>query len=134
MYVASFPDNTRRLPGNHNIRRDEYEQEFARIAQHPALVGGQDRVILRVRDGREVDLGTPDEFKQAFHGISEATGGSSGGGQWSFLFGYVPTDEPLDPEDADRVAEEARDLRTAVGIHLTKATAELLDRVASLTA
>ncbi len=134
MYVASRPDNTRRLPGNHEIRRDEYAQEFAKIAKHPALMSGHDRVLLRVRDGREVDLGTPDEFKRAFDGITEATSGSSGGGQWSFLFGYVPTDEPLDPEDADRVSEEARDLRTAIGIDLTKATAELLDRIASLTA
>ena len=92
-----------------------------------------DRVILRVRDGRQIDLGTPHEFKQGFRGIGDATGGSSGRGRWSVLFGYVPTDEPLDPEYADRIAAEASDYRTVVGRHVTKATADLLERLSSLT-
>jgi len=28
------PDNKRRLPGNHPIRRDEYDQDFAMLAKH----------------------------------------------------------------------------------------------------
>jgi len=132
VYIAQYPDNKRKLPGGHQIRVDEYEQQFADIAHHPALVSSTENVVLRVSDGREVDLGPADEVRRAFGGIGDATGGSSGGGRWSYLLGYVPTGEILDPEDADRVAAEARDFKMALHGRLTDATELLLDRIASL--
>jgi hypothetical protein len=128
VYVASRPDNKRNLPGNALIRQAEYHKQFEEIAQHPALA----TVTLRVTDGREVDLGPREVFERAFRGIVDATGGSSGGGQWSFLFGFVPALDVLGPETADRVAEEAKDFTLNLHGHLAVATEQLLDRIASL--
>lgn len=110
------------------MRRAEYHEQFPAIARHPALA----TYVLRVTDGREVDLGPREHFESAFRGIVQATGGSSGQGRWPYLFGYVPTGKVLSTDTADRVAEEAKDFKGCLNHHLTDATMQLLDRIGSL--
>ena len=93
---------------------------------------GTEHVMLRVDDGRAIDLGPADKVANALRSLADATGGSSGMGRWSFLFGYAPTEKHLDAAVADRIAAEARDFKTVLGDQLSPDAERLVAQLASL--
>lgn len=87
--------------------------------------------VLMVDDGRSVSLGAADELDASLNDIMDATGGSSGQGQFSVLFGL--TAEGAMPADmADRLSQEAGEFRTMCGAGLRPETLALLDRLVGL--
>jgi hypothetical protein len=95
-------------------------------------------IVARVTDGREAALGRQAEVEEAAREITDFTGGSSGGGRWSLLWGYGlewrsgSYDTPWDPELAERVAREAADFQAQAGAQLSEGANMLLTRLASL--
>lgn len=88
-------------------------------------------LVLRAADGREVALGTEEELRQALVDMSAATGGSSGMGRWSFLFGLRP-ERAMPSDEVTRLAREAADFQQTCGAGLSEQTIELLERLATL--
>lgn len=83
--------------------------------------------ILRTEDGRELRLGNEDELAAAVEDIRSATGGSSGGGLFSLLFGLGPGE--VSTGWALRLGEEAAEFRRLIGVQLRDETVALLDRL-----
>lgn len=131
VYVASRPDVKRNLPGNHWLWVEEYREQFAVVAQvRDALPR-----TLRTFDGPEYAIGAPSFLEEARSEIAAATGGGSGMGRWSYLFGdvlYGPFREILPPEDIERIAHEAADLLDTAGDALSGPGEMLLRRLAML--
>lgn len=93
-----------------------------------------DRVVLRSEDRREIDLGDRESFHAVASEIRDFTGGSSGLGRWSYLWGHVvagfPTGEPIAPNLFDSITDEAADVQAEVGSDLSEEANEVLSRLA----
>lgn len=93
-----------------------------------------DRVVLRSEDSREVDLGDRESFHAVASEIGDYTGGSSGLGRWSYLWGHVvagfPTGESIPHDVFNSIADEAADFQAEVGSDLSEEANELLSRLA----
>lgn len=92
---------------------------------------GFTEMALCTADGREVMLGTEEDVRGALAEMAAATGGSSGRGRWSLLFG-LEAEDAMPPDLADRLALEAEEFRQLQDITLSERTRLLLDRVAAL--
>jgi hypothetical protein len=91
-----------------------------------------DDLILQFVAG-PVNLGPVTDFEAAMSEVRRVTGGSSGRGRWSFVFGLTPhsTTVPVPP---GRLAAEAADLRAELGGFLSEETKRFLDRLAEIDA
>lgn len=87
--------------------------------------------MLRTADGREVLLGTGAEFQAAVSDIVNATGGSSGRGAFSRLFGLQP-EVVMAADEAARLGDEAAQFKLVLGDRLRVETVALLDRLSVL--
>lgn len=92
---------------------------------------GFTEMALCTADGREIVLGTEEDVRGALAEMAAATGGSSGRGRWSSLFGLKAADA-MPTDQADRLALEAEEFRQLQGITLSERTGVLLDRLAAL--
>lgn len=92
---------------------------------------GFTEMALCTADGREIVLGTEEDVRGALAEMAAATGGSSGRGRWSLLFG-LEAEDAMPPDLADRLALEAEEFRQLQGITLSERTRVLLDRLAAL--
>jgi len=88
-------------------------------------------MALCTADGREIVLGTEEDVRGALAEMAAATGGSSGRGRWSSLFG-LKAEDAMPTDQADRLALEAEEFRQLQGITLSERTGVLLDRLAAL--
>jgi hypothetical protein len=130
-YVMHKPEG-RRGPG-HPERVAEYDQHFAHVAARAVELSASRHQILRAEDGREVDLGTEQELWAANHDIFNATGGSSGRGKFSMLFGLRP-DDAMPTEWATRLGTEAAEFIELYELLLRRETVALLEQLSALTA
>lgn len=83
----------------------------------------------------KVSLGRQSDVRLAANEILWLTGGSSGGGRWSFVFRLMdaqPEHQFPDDEILVRIAHEADDLRGRLGNELSPAGRAFLDRLANL--
>ena len=81
-----------------------------------------------------IPIGLQSEVRAACREITDLTGGSSGGGRWSRVFGLM--DAHIENACSDSaladIAEEARDLRAAFEDSLPDQARRFLDRLAVL--
>ena len=100
------------------------------------IASQKEYAILRVSDGRKVSLGSPEEFRQVAHEITDYTGGSSGGGAFSALWGLLCDHEqnahPFRVDHANMIAQEAACFRSKYNVGLSKQANALLHQLASL--
>lgn len=85
----------------------------------------------RLSDGRSFLLGTRQEVDAAVAQIVACTGGGSGGGRWSRLFGLQP-ELFVEAADLENFKEEANDLFASSGLALEDEAQRLLQRLGSL--
>jgi len=87
-----------------------------------------------VTDGRKVSLGTLAEFRQATAEITDYTGGSSGGGAFSALWGFLLDNHGslLRPDHAEMIAKEAAAFHAMCSAGLSSRANTLLQRLASV--
>jgi hypothetical protein len=94
--------------------------------------GPKEELVLVTPTG-EVRLGSADEARGAMADISELTGGSSGGGRWSRVFGVADcSPRVISAADLTLLAAEAADLRATLSEDLSSRSKVFLDRLASL--
>jgi hypothetical protein len=92
----------------------------------------EDQMILRTPSG-DIPLGSAEEVRGAMADISRLTGGSSGGGRWSYVFAAAGNESRMiSGEELKRLPEEAADLRAAHGDELSERARAFLDRLATL--
>jgi hypothetical protein len=96
-----------------------------------------EEVILQLTNGREVRLGTQTEYRQAAHEIIESTGGSSGGGAFSALWGVLcdaqssrSSHAKVRAYHAEMIAQEAACFQSMCGTKLSERARTLLQRLA----
>lgn len=89
-----------------------------------------DDAVLHISDARTITLGTRDELTATMRQISDATGGSSGAGRWSRVFGLLPGAQ-LDATEFERLTLEAAELLAMLHDQLDDDARELLRRLAS---
>jgi hypothetical protein len=92
--------------------------------------------VLSISDGRRVRLLNYADVHAAVKEMTALTGGSSGGGRWSYLWGLDMGEgrDPLSPAVASRLGAEAADFQAACGNRLSRRTKVLLSVIASLSA
>ncbi|MDQ3632147.1 MAG: tetratricopeptide repeat protein [Actinomycetota bacterium] len=90
-----------------------------------------DPQFLRLSDGRSFFLGARQEVDTAFGQIIACTGGSSGGGRWSRMFGLQP-ELFVEASDFENFKGEANDLLVSAGLVLEDEASRLLERLGSL--
>lgn len=96
------------------------------------------RFTLHSTDGREIYLGSKEEFAVGAEDIgrffSGVMGGSSGRGRWSFLVGidaWPDQERTLPSKLLALISDEAADLQSEVGSELNQEANDLLNRLAS---
>jgi len=76
-------------------------------------------VVLELANGSSVELGPRDVVLSAATEIVDSTGGSSGGGRWSALWGLLTglggDVSPLEDWFVEKLAEEANDYERQAG-------------------
>lgn len=87
---------------------------------------------LRLSGGRKVALGSIEEVERALSQVHSATGGSSGRGAWSRVFGLEAADLTWLASDAGNLGREAADLLAAAELTLGPEAKELLRRLSDL--
>jgi len=80
-----------------------------------------------------VVLGSTEEVTAAMESIAGVTGGSSGAGRWSHVFGVgYESGRFADGDVVEAIAREAADLRAALGDLADESAKLFLDRLAAL--
>jgi len=82
-------------------------------------------------DGRQFTLGTREEVADALDQITLATGGSSGGGKWSRLFGFS-LDLELPVAELEGLKWEAADFLAAAELLVGREAKQLLRSLSAL--
>ena len=81
----------------------------------------------------DIVLGSTDEVRDAMADISKLTGGSSGVGRYSRVFGIDdPNPRVISSADLTLLAAEAADLRARLGDDLSHRAKVFLDRLATV--
>ncbi|HEY5196501.1 MAG TPA: hypothetical protein VIJ51_05690 [Solirubrobacteraceae bacterium] len=98
------------------------------IAPSDSWPRDSDAFVVRCTDGRTLDLGSKADHWRVFEQIMDATGGSSNGGAWSYVFG-LEADKAYDPGDVERLRGEATDILRRLDLALAGDARKMLHRL-----
>ena len=93
-----------------------------------------EELVLRTEWG-DLPLGSAEALRRGLRDVARLTGGSSGGGRWSFVFGFdgYGLSESIYPqEQLVRIAAEAADIREVLAYQLSDDARAFLDRLVGL--